>query len=121
MKLQISTNRKNPSVHNHNRHSLFSSFPLAFPVIWGCRYGCRSSLSSKPCLLHRPLSVLQSACPSCTHPSTLSFGLPLFLFPGITFVITLLTIDKVILLICEILKKSLSQVPVFNLYHHHLG
>ena len=40
-----------------------SSFPLAFPVIWGRRYGC---------LLHRPLSVLQSACPSCTHPSTLS-------------------------------------------------
>ena len=49
-----------------------SSFPLAFPVIWGRRYGCRSSLSSKTCLLHRPLSVLQSACPSCTHPSTLS-------------------------------------------------
>ena len=49
-----------------------SSFPLAFPVIWGRRYGCWSSLSSKPCLLHRPLSVLQSACPSCTHPSTLS-------------------------------------------------
>ena len=49
-----------------------SSFPLAFPVICGRRYGCRSSLSSKPCLLQRPLSVLQSACPSCTHPSTLS-------------------------------------------------
>ena len=65
-----------------------SSFPLAFPVIWGRRYGCRSSLSSKPCLLHRPLSVLQSACPSCTHPSTLSL---VFLFPGIAFVITLLT------------------------------
>ena len=28
--------------------------------------------ASKPCLLHRPLSVLQSACPSCTRPSTLS-------------------------------------------------
>ena len=40
-----------------------SSFPLAFPVIWGRRYGCRSSLSRKPCLLHRPLSVLQP----CLH------------------------------------------------------
>ena len=58
---------------NTSQSSNSSSFPLAFPVIWGRRYGCWSSLSSKPCLLHRPLSVLQSACPSCTHPSTLSF------------------------------------------------
>ena len=52
--------------------TLLSSFPLAFSVIWGRRYGCWSTLSSKPCLLRHPLSVLQSACPSCTHPSTLS-------------------------------------------------
>ena len=62
----------NDEVIKNPNPSSSSSFPLGVPVIWGRRYGCWSSLSSKPCLLHRPLSVLQSACPSCTHPSTLS-------------------------------------------------
>ena len=54
-----------------------SSFPLVVPVIWGRRYGCRSSLSSKPCLLHRPLSP--TVCMSLLHTSFhLVFGLPLF-------------------------------------------
>ena len=48
-----------------------SSSSLAFPIIWGRRYGCRSSLSSTPRLLPRPLSLPQSAaCLFCTHPSS---------------------------------------------------
>ena len=68
-----------------------SSSSLAFPVIRGRRCGCRSSLSSTPRLLPRPLSVPQSAYISSAHilPSCLrSPSLPFC--PGISFVIALL-------------------------------
>ena len=56
-------------------NSASSSSSLAFPVIWGRRYGWRSSLSSTPCLLPRPLSILSSVSLSSFFQVSLSSSL----------------------------------------------